>query len=90
MYSSHYNKTKFNVFLKNISARKPSFYTGVLCISHRVVESAVAEIHTHLHTGPEESSDEVITLQNALLLKLREGRTEKEDREVELYMWTGM
>ena len=36
--------------------------------AHRVTEGAVAEVHTHLYTDSEESRDEVVTLQNALLL----------------------
>ena len=47
------------------------------CAAHGVIEGAVAQVNTHLHTDPEEPRDEVIALQNALLLELQEGEEEE-------------
>lgn len=49
-----------------------SIKTKLKTVTYRVCECSVAEVNTHLHTDPEESSDEVVTFENTLLLELWE------------------
>ena len=50
--------------------RRPPSIRGV---THWVAERSVAQVHTHLHTDPEEASDEFVRLKDATLLQLQAG-----------------
>ena len=42
-------------------------------VTHWVAKRSVAQVHTHLHTDPEEASDELVRLKDATLLQLQAG-----------------